>query len=240
MRRWVSILAAMAVLPSGCASPPVPRERPEPPTLTQALKTNLAYVAIIGDSFTNGSSSGGRGPNGWPEIVTALLKDKGTNIKTAVAASSGSGYVKHGTKGSVPFVNQISRVVGSQDALVIVFGSPYDQSVLPDSADRLMNTVEHTLFEVKKAAPKAKVLVIGPAWVLPNPSLGILQVRDIVRAQAEAQSLTFVDPLGDNWFGGHSEMVGANGDSPDDAGHLLMAQKIAPIISEQLARQPAP
>lgn len=240
MRRWVTVIAVVAVLASGCASPTVSREPPELPALTQAPRTNFAYVAVIGDSFTNGSSSGGRGPNGWPEIVTAILKGKGINIKTAVAASSGSGYVKHGTTGSVPFVNQIARVVGSQDALVVVFGSPYDQSILPGSADRLMNTVENTLSEVKKAAPKAKVLVIGPAWVLPNPSPGIMQVRDIVRTQAEAQSLTFVDPLADNWFDGNSEMVGTNGDSPNDAGHLLMAQKIAPIISEQLARQPAP
>lgn len=231
-RGWV--LLAIIALISACSGNTGPVDKPDLPVLTAPPEPGVTYVAIIGDSFTSGSSSGGEGPNGWPAIVTSMLQNQGVKIKPAVGAKSGSGYVRHSTQGSVPFVNQVGQVVGTKDSLVILFGSPYDQTVLPRLSEQFAASVQHTLAEVKKAAPNAKLLVIGPAWVQPNTSPEISQVRDIVKAQAEAIAATFVDPLAEEWFAGHPEMVGANGDSPDNSGHLLMAEKIAPLVLQQL------
>lgn len=240
MRRQCWALLTTIALISACGGNTGPIDKPELPILTAPPEPGVTYVAIIGDSFTSGSSSDGKGPNGWPSIVTSMLQNQGIKIKPAVGAKSGSGYVRHSTQGSVPFVNQVGQVVGTKSSLVIIFGSPYDQTVLPRLAEQFTSSVKHTLEEAKRAAPAAKLLIIGPAWVQPNPSPGILQVRDIVKAEAEAAGAAFVDPLAEDWFAGHPELVGANGDSPDDEGHLLMAEKIAPIVVQQLQAAPKP
>ncbi|WP_197375555.1 hypothetical protein [Mycolicibacterium baixiangningiae] len=82
---------------------------------------------------------------------------------------------------------------------------------------------------------------MGPAWVLPDPDPRMWGVRDILRTEAAAAGAAFLDPLGDGWFLGHPELIGQNGDHPNDAGHVLMAEKIAPVISQLLAGvQPPP
>jgi lysophospholipase L1-like esterase len=238
MRHLVGVLLVATTMISACGGNSSPPAKPEIPVLTAPPEPGVTYVAVIGDSFTGGSSSGGEGPNGWPSIVTTMLANQGSKVKLVVGAKSGSGYVRHSTRGSVPFVNQIGQVVAAKDSLVVLFGSPYDQTSIPDRSDKLSATIMHTLAEVKKAAPKAKLLIIGPAWVQPNPPIGILQVRDLVKEQAESAGALFVDPLAEDWFAGHPEMVGQNGDSPNDAGHVLMAARIAPLIAQQLMAAP--
>ena len=239
MHRVAAVLLSAVMLSAGCADQPASVNAPEPPKLTAPPEPRVAYVAIIGDSFTSGSQSdGSSGSRAWPVLVTSILKGQGVNIEVAVGASSGSGYVSHSTKGSVPFVNQIPRVVGTNDELVILFGSPYDQTALPDRANDLDAAVEHTLEEVKKAAPKAQLLIIGPAWVPADPAPEILHARDIIKGRADAVAAVFVDPLADGWFADHPEMVGANGDSPNEAGQQLMANRIAPVVAQLLTTLP--
>lgn len=89
-------------------------------------------------------------------------------------------------------------------------------------------------------APTAKLLVIGPPWVKPIPPAGILQARDILKSQAEAAGATFVDPIAEGWFVDQPELIGSDGVHPSDAGHVYMANKIAPLIAQQLEAKPAP
>ena len=48
---------------------------------------------------------------------------------------------------------------------------------------------------------------------------------------------TFFDPIAQGWFVGRPELIGSDGIHPTDAGHAYMADKIAPLIGAQLARQ---
>jgi lysophospholipase L1-like esterase len=230
---WAIILLVAA----GCGSAPRPASPVERPSLMPTPRPGVAYVAIIGDSYTSGSPAGGEGAKGWPLLAAATLQREGVQINPLVGAKRGSGYTKHGTKDSMPFIDQVRQVAGTNDRLVILFGSPKDRY---SPAELVTSSVERTLAAAKKAAPKAKLLVIGPAWVAPPDQFpGVLQVRDIVKAQAEAAGATFVDPIDEKWFADHTDMVGVNGDYPDDAGHVLMADKIAPLIAQQLqAAQP--
>ena len=61
-----------------------------------------------------------------------------------------------------------------------------------------------------------------------------MAIRDSLRTQAGAMGATFVDPIAENWFVGRPDLVGHDGVHPTDAGHLYMAEKIAPLIYSQL------
>jgi hypothetical protein len=64
----------------------------------------------------------------------------------------------------------------------------------------------------------------------------MLVARDIVKAQAEAIGATFVDPIAERWFVARPDLIGADGDHPNDAGHVYLAEKIGPLIAQQLPR----
>jgi len=187
-------------------------------------------VAIIGDSYTGGSPSGGRGEHGWPAIVAVRLGRQGLGINPAVGSEGGSGYVHRGNHKHRVFADQIREVVRPDDRLVLIFGSPNDSRVAPDE---LSTGVHHTLGDVRATAPKAKLLIIGPAYVNP-PDSGMLGARDVVKAEAESMGATFIDPFAEQWFIGRSDLIGADRSHPNDAGHVYLADKISPLIAQQL------
>ena len=82
--------------------------------------------------------------------------------------------------------------------------------------------------------------MIGPASADASPTPGLLQLRDTVKAQSTSIGATFVDPLDEQWFTNHPEMVDPQSDIPNVAGHALMADKIAPLIAQQLQTQTSP
>jgi lysophospholipase L1-like esterase len=221
VRRVLYPLLAALIL-TGCHQPP-------PYTSTYTMP-----VAIIGDSYTRGSDMGGNGDHGWPKLVTSELDRQGVPIKPVVGAVRGVGYVDRGRHGTV-FDDQIPKAVAPDDWLVVLFGSRNDVGFpLPD----LTAAVERTLADVKAAAPNAKVLVIGPPWTNANPPQPFLWVRDILKSQAGAVGATFVDPIADGWFADQPDLIGTDGVHPTDAGHQYMADKIAPLIAQQLQHAP--
>lgn len=238
MRRRTWALIAAVLLTAGCASQPAkPSSAPEYPTLTAAPDPSVAHVAIIGELYTSGSPSEGLGRRGWPTLVERMLHEDGIKISLKVGAKTGSGYAGHSTPGSAPFVDQVRRVVGANNRLVVLFGSLNDQVNPPE---QLAPLVQRTLAEAKTRAPDARLLVIGPAWVQPDPPPGMLIARDVIRAQAQAIGATFVDPLTEAWFANHPEMIGTDGNRPNDAGHVYMAEKIMPLIAQELRAPAAP
>lgn len=235
MRYLVALLVLVAL--AGCRQPPPPYESTYCPTqatvrakFTPPPPPPAIPVAIIGDSYTRGSAMGGQGARNWPTLAMAQLSSRGVEINPAVAADFGSGYVKRGAKGTV-FADQIPKVVKPDDRLVVLFGSLNDGSV---PRPELSAPVQRTLTETQAAAPQARLLVIGPPWVGTDPPSKVLGVRDVVKCQAEAIGATFVDPIAERWFVDHPELVGSDGVHPTDAGHQYLADKIAPLIAQQL------
>ena len=94
--------------------------------------------------------------------------------------------------------------------------------------------VRQTLDAIHAAAPEAKVVVIGPARTTADPTPEILQTRDVIRTEAEATGATFIDPLAAGWFVNRPDLVGPDGFTPTDAGHVYMADQLAPIVAKQL------
>ena len=230
VRRLTTFVVSLAVV-FGVFS-----EHPAPAGVYDLLSQGSAlnHVAVIGDSYTTGTDEGGLGPKAWTARTWLVLDHQGMYIAPDVASEGRAGYGVRGDHGSV-FANLTARAVRPDDALVVFFGSRNDQgvdpAVLADMASEAFNLARRT-------AASARMLVIGPPWPTADVPPAVLQVRDIISAQAQAAGATFVDPIADRWFVGRPDLIGADGVHPNDAGHAYIADMIAPLIGAQLTRRP--
>jgi lysophospholipase L1-like esterase len=62
----------------------------------------------------------------------------------------------------------------------------------------------------------------------------VLRIRDILAYQAKNVGASFVDPIAQRWFVGRPDLIGKDGVHPTDAGHVYLADKIAPLIGSQM------
>ncbi|MEW5811281.1 MAG: SGNH/GDSL hydrolase family protein [Actinomycetota bacterium] len=196
----------------------------------ESAQAPTADIAVIGDSYTGGSSEGGLRDKGWPILVEAQLRCKGTPIVADLGTAGGSGYVNRGPR-NIVFGEEIPDTVDPGTRLVVLFGSINDRGVDPQQYSA---AVKRTLNSIQATAPSARILVIGPPWVAGDAPASITHMRDLLREQAEAAHARFVDPIADQWFVGRRDLIGKDGEHPTDAGHVYMADLIAPIISEEL------
>jgi lysophospholipase L1-like esterase len=198
---------------------------------TLTLDFRLNHLAVIGDSYTTGTSEGGVGPRSWAARAWDGLATRGERISADVAAEGRAGYGMPGDHGSV-FEDLTARAVQGDDALVVFFGSRNDETVDPG----VVFQKARAAFDLaRRLAPSARFLVIGPPWPTADVPLPMLQVRDVLGAAAGAAGATWVDPIAEHWFVGRPDLIGADGVHPNDAGHQYMADKIAPLIRTQLS-----
>jgi lysophospholipase L1-like esterase len=196
------------------------------------LDTRLYRVAVVGDSYTTGTDEGGLGPFSWTARTWRALAGDGVRIAPDVAAEGRAGYVVLGDHGSI-FEDLTARAVNPDDALVVFFGSRNDQGA---DLEMLAEKARDTFDLARCLAPTARFLVIGPPWPNADVPGEIQQIRDVLNVAARAAGAAFVDPLGDRWFVGRPDLIGADGVHPTDAGHEYLADKIAPLIRMQLPR----
>lgn len=217
---WVVMIAILAVnLPVSASYQLVTRG------------SQFSRVAVVGDSYTNGTRIGGQGPNSWPAIAWQILAKQGIQVDADVAAEGKAGYGVRGDQGNL-FSDLTVRAVKPEDALVVFFGSindrPVDLGLYPTLAAENFQIV-------RQVAPAAKILVIGPPWPNADPPPVVFALRDLLRDQAFVVGATFIDPLAEGWFMGRPDLIGADGVHPNNAGHVYMARKIAPLIHNQLS-----
>ncbi|MEI6697737.1 GDSL lipase [Mycolicibacterium sp.] len=195
-----------------------------------ALSSTTTTIAVIGDSYTAGSPEGGTGPNSWPVLAGQLLAREGVEVEADVAAEGGAGYGQRGSRGSI-FQDLTAQAARRNDALVIFFGSRNDEPVDPQTFPAL---AAGTFQLARFAAPGAKILVIGPPWPTAGPPPAVLKIRDSLRDQATLAGAAFIDPIAEGWFVGRPNLIGPDGVHPTDTGHAYLAEKIAPLIFDQL------
>jgi lysophospholipase L1-like esterase len=238
-RLFALFLTSIAVL-VGCSSQPVYTGEPARAKLTRSPDPGANYVAVVGDSFTSGSLAGGVGMHSWLALAAGELRALGTDVTARSAARGPSGYILPGQQAGL-FADQVKAVVGTNDKLVILFGSRYDADVSDQfSGERLAPEVHRTLVRVQEMAPRAKILIISAVWPDSRPSKGILNFRDVLAAQAASVGATFIDPVAEQWFWGRPDLIGADGIHPTDNGHAYMAARIAPVMQQLLRETPVP
>lgn len=203
------------------------------PTVLVSRESPLYGVAVVGDSYTTGSTEGGNGVRGWPALTWRTLARQGLDVAPSVAAEGRAGYVVRGYQGNV-FGDLTPRAVRADDVLVVFFGSRNDQPADPLA---LAGMSQDAFALARRLAPRAKLLVIGPPWPTADVPPAVLQIRDVLRITASIAGATFVDPIAEGWFVGRPELIGVDGVHPTDAGHAYLAERIAPLISAQLPRR---
>jgi lysophospholipase L1-like esterase len=220
---FVASLAALSAITAATA----------PAHATPTRDTAVHHIAVIGDSYTNGTAIGGLGPNSWTARAWQTLARQGVQIAADVASEGRAGYGVRGDQGSV-FEDLTARAVHPDDRLIVFFGSRNDQD---DESGQLAEMARESFDLAHRIAPSASLLVIGPPWPTAAIPSSVLQVRDVLESEARAAGATFVDPLAEHWFVGRPDLIGADGVHPTDAGHAYLASKIAPLIRGQLPRR---
>jgi len=197
------------------------------------VDTPVLRVAVIGDSYTNGTAIGGQGRNAWPVRAWQTLARQGMSVTGDVAAEGKAGYGVRGDQGSL-FYDLTARAVRPDDAVVVFYGSRNDQDVDPGV---LGSMVHDALALAHTMAPRARLLVIGTPWPTADVPPSVLRVRDVLGFQSFIVGATFIDPIAAGWFVDRPDLIGPDGVHPTDAGHAYMADRIAPLIGAELPRR---
>jgi lysophospholipase L1-like esterase len=187
-------------------------------------------VVAIGDSFTESTAFGDAGANSWNQVVFRQLRKRGVDINAESSGEAGSGYLATGIRGTT-FGDEARKLLEPDDDLVIIFGGSGDAPAQPESVEV---AVRDTFLLVRKASPRAKLIVAGPASPVADPGPGVTRIRDIVRDEAVKIGATFVDPIADKWFVSDPGLIREDG-SPTDAGHAYIADRLLPDIQGVLA-----
>lgn len=229
-----AMIALVAVVASSAFAdrtpPPVPEKvasyyaTPPPP---RAVKV----ISSLGDSYTGGSSMGGYKFKNWTQVAAGMLTTEEVEVASSNTGFGGSGYVKRGPTEKV-IGEGVTEAFNDKTDVAVLFGSINDQfqdlALVGPAADKAMTAT-------KKSFPKAKLVIIGPAWMRADVPAEIYEIRDVMSGLAKKHGATFIDPLAERWFFDNPELIGEDKTHPTDAGHAYMAEKIAPRLKPLLA-----
>jgi lysophospholipase L1-like esterase len=213
----VLAVATAVLLSTGAPGGAAPTPTPPPAT---RLVAGEPLVAFLGDSWTAGVGATGR---------------RGYVVRTAERL--GWGYANFGVGGSgysVPgphhslFDERIPQLVAMHPDLVVVQGSLNERHSTPA---RLGPAAASTLAWLQAALePGTPILVVGAAYNPGTADATIDWVNAAVSAAADAAGLPFVNPAAAGWLDPHDRGLWADTIHPDDRGHQLVADALAPLL----------
>jgi lysophospholipase L1-like esterase len=150
-----------------------------------------------------------------------------------VSGKGGSGYSTVGTDGTT-FVSETRRLVTASTQVVVLFGSVNDVHA---SVRVLAGQVTAAVDAVRTVSTSAGILLVGPSWTRNGPvDSRVIDVSKTVHDVAAVENVQFVDPIGQNWFAGRTDVVGGDGVHPTDAGHEVIAARLCPVVTLAIAR----
>lgn len=200
-----------------------------PPPWPSTSASQGPIISVVGDSYTGGSDMNSGEATLW---TTLLAQDLPVSVETF--AVGGSGYVTSLPGASDPSTfPQRAAKVDPKSSEVIFFGSRNDGAADPAA---LAAAATDSYSAAQKAAPKAKLIVIGPPWVDSNPPAGIVSDRDVLKRVAAKFHAVWIDPLQGDWFPTGSGLIGADGVHPTDAGHAHLEKLIEPVVKANLPK----
>ena len=202
---------------------------------SDARPTDQLDIAVIGDSFTEGTPLGGEGDTNWTVVLSSLLDTAGIAHSISVEASSGSGYVSPGIR-NLTFAQMSELAIKPGTDLVIVFGSVNDAG---EDEAAYASAVRASLESMRKRAGSATLLVVGPAWVDARIPAEVARMEEVLRVESLRVDADFVNPLDQRWFfdPNRSNVVGlisTDGLHPTDVGHAYLAERMADLVRQEI------
>ncbi|SFL08850.1 SGNH/GDSL hydrolase family protein [Geodermatophilus ruber] len=227
---------------------PAPRRRSVRLLLTAGALVAVALAALVWASVRDAAradrSGGGAVVEGRP--LVAFLGDSWTRGAGATAGRGyapltaerlGWGYLHFGIGGSgysVPgpndstYADRVAAAAGSGADVIVVQGSLNERR---STAAALRSAAADTLTRLRAEAPvTARILVVGASYNPGTPDATIDWVNREVAAAAERVGLPFVDPAAENWTDPDDPGVWADPIHPNDRGHALIADRLAPLL----------
>lgn len=228
------LVAAVAMTPRDGGAGDLPAASP---SSTQSGAPAVPNIDIIGDSYVGGSDEGGYGAANWTKIVGSRFYSDARPVDMNVIAVPGGGYITRGPD-KVTFAEAAAPKLRSTADLVLVFGSRNDGKQDPA---KMAAAATNLYAKIRERAPRAKLVVVGPAWVNEKvPDFMIANTRALAGA-ASAAGAAFVNPLSEGWFfGADAKLIGGDGVHPTDAGHRYMAEKMYAILAKTLDAKDSP
>lgn len=246
MTRLVSVLSiAFAVVVAACTGHALSRQQSQTVTPSAPAATKISsrissrtpgdalQAVVIGDEFVSGFYSDGFGSRNWTAILQRLAAQSGIDVYVRNFGRDGAGYAA--TLPGIPtFGERVARGVNPDTNLVILVGGGNDKYSVPALHDAVIATLDR----VQLIAPHAGVLVVGPIWCRPGPpDNSILPVHSVIRRATDEAGIPFIDPIVEHWFAGRDDLVSPGDFHLNNAGHQVIAKRLAEPVITALRRQ---
>lgn len=195
-------------------------------------------ILVVGDSFTEGTTYGGKGSSNWTRIAQGRLSDARLNkcpVLLRVSGRGGAGYLTTGIRHTT-FASEAQRLLTPDVSAIVLVGSGND---LSHPSKQYRAAVNDTIRAVRKARPELPVVIVGLSWIHNAPvAPEYLRANRLLGDAAKRHGALFVDPIRGGWYAAprdHS-IVGADLRHPTDEGHAIIADHMTPVL-ESLARK---
>lgn len=192
---------------------------------------------FVGDDFTVGRGAG------MDEIdyPYAYVVCDWLALNCNVDAQSGTGFVNDGRNYSPENSRLVDRLVRDrtvyQADVVIVDAGRNDNDLGPEEYGQAM---EEFVREVVRFWPTARLVVIAPAAFSADPYPGYAERVSVIGQIAHSYGGVLIDPVAQGWYAeiGESEIQASDNTLPNQAGHYLIAKKLAESLERDGALIP--
>ncbi|GHG60117.1 hypothetical protein GCM10012320_34570 [Sinomonas cellulolyticus] len=165
-------------------------------------------MVVIGDSLSTGYGTSSAWA--WPRLLDEREQGR---LDVVNASENGDGYLAVGVDDGT-FGSHAAAAITPDTSMVVFFGSENDMGEDPGE---LQAAALNDLESARRAAPDARIVVVGPTSFTDEPEPERLTVRDSLQAAAAQAGAEFVDPLAGEWLAG-GQYEGPDGDHPTVAG----------------------
>lgn len=149
---------------------------------TATMFDHQPALLVVGDSYA--------------AAYPGLVADK-MGWSLAVDVADGTGFVSR-TSSHAPFVDRLDRDAATYAAdYVLIDGGRND---LSSPAEDVVPAAQSYLDDVHARWPKAKIIVVLPAFAVPDDSTNYDAVADGLRRAAEEIGADVIDPLAQRWY----------------------------------------
>jgi lysophospholipase L1-like esterase len=144
-----------------------------------------ASMVVLGDTFTTGAATKNPLEGSWPEQTCEAA---GCDYDPRFA-EAGSGFVSRGVDGT-RFGERVDGIIAARPDVVVVAGGAYDKGA-PEKL--LQRRISDVLDRLKTGLPRSRIVVFSPFWRTTPIPPEIRTMRELLRADAVAESIDFVD-----------------------------------------------
>lgn len=199
---------------------------------------------VLGDSYTEGAQGGG-----WNNfcVYLSLL----ANLDVWASGEGGTGILNNGatsgdiTTGYGPYNKQKFRdriptdVAPYNPDYVIIAGGINDRTPLYNgtiTVSQFRQEYDALIAACKGITSVKKVICLGPFFPKDSDTW-ITQIRDQIKASAQAAGCPFIDPLGYFTNANKPRYISADNTHPTEEGYAYLAKRLAPELIRALGTE---